>query len=190
MATTRSSAGVKSLMLALDTLEEIAAAEGEIGISELAKRLGVAKGSIFRHLKTLVDRGYLLQNAQSSRYRLGIKTRLLGQLAADKADLSSVSQDIIKELCERIGQTVVISAVLEDSLTVLATQLAQSPVEIGVRPGSRLSLHASAQGKVVLAFSRRLSLDQLERRRLPRLTTHTLARWKTLVDEVALVRQR
>lgn len=187
---TAKSAGVKSLRLALDTLEEIAAADDEIGISELAKRLGVAKGSLFRHLQTLVTRGYLQQNAQTARYRLGIKARLLGQLSAGQGDLLSASRDIQKELSERIGQTVVVSVVAADTLTVLATHLAPSPVEIGVRPGSRLSLHASAQGKVILAFSRRLSLLQLENRRLRRLTNHTLAKWKALSEEIALVARR
>jgi DNA-binding IclR family transcriptional regulator len=188
--TERESAGVKSLLLALDALEQIAAAEAELGVTDLANKLGVAKGSIFRHLKTLAERGYLLQNAETGRYRLGPRARLLGQLAGEDTDLLSASQDIMRGLSEQTGQTAVISAVIVDRLIVLATRLAKSPVEIGVRPGSTLSLHASAQGKVALAFSKHLSLAHLGKRPLPRLTNRTVASWKSLADEIELVSQR
>lgn len=190
MTGAKSNASVKSLELALDALEEVATADGEVGVSELAKRLGVAKGSIYRHLQTLVRRGYLMQNMENAYYKLGIKARLLAQNVTDKTDLLSVSQDILKRLSETVGQTVVISAVTKDSLVVLATHLAKLPVEIGVRPGSKLSLHASAQGKVVLAFSRRLSLSRIENRPLTRLTSHTLAKWRAVAEEIEVVRKQ
>ena len=48
--------GVRSVQLALDVLERVASAGDGVGVSELAVQLGTTKGSVFRHLKTLVDR--------------------------------------------------------------------------------------------------------------------------------------
>lgn len=48
---------------------------------ELAVKLGTTKSSVFRHLKTLVERGNLSQIPQTSKYRLGIQTYVLGQVA-------------------------------------------------------------------------------------------------------------
>lgn len=53
----------------------------EVGGIELAVKLGTTKSSVFRHLKTLVERGYLSQIPQTSKYRLGIQTYVLGQVA-------------------------------------------------------------------------------------------------------------
>src|SRR3569623_586031 len=100
--------GVRSVQLALDVLEAVAFASDELGVTQIASRLGVAKGSVFRHLSTLVDRGYLNQNSLTAR----------------------------------------------GALVIFAVASA-SPIEIGVRPGSELSFHASGQGKVLLAFSPR-----------------------------------
>ena len=57
------STGVRSVQLAIDVLEAVAFAPEEMGVTQIAERLSVTKGSVFRHLKTLVDRGYLSQNA-------------------------------------------------------------------------------------------------------------------------------
>lgn len=54
----------------------------EVGGIELAVKLGTTKSSVFRHLKTLVERGYLSQIPQTSKYRLGIQAYVLGQVAA------------------------------------------------------------------------------------------------------------
>lgn len=149
--------GVKSVQLALDVLEQVAAASEEISVSELASRLGVTKGSVFRHLRTLVDRGYLNQNPATSRYSLGISTYVLGKAAANSVDLLSASADVMRDLREEIGLSVVLSALQGRRLKVLTTSVGKAALEIGVRPGTELELHCNAQGKIALAFARQLS---------------------------------
>ena len=65
--------GVKSVHLAFEVLEAVAFGPGEIGVSELANKLQTTKGTVFRHLQTLVERGYLIQNASTQRYRVGAR---------------------------------------------------------------------------------------------------------------------
>lgn len=166
--------GVKSLHLAFDVLEAVASESGEIGVSELAVKLGTTKGTVFRHLQTLVERGYLAQNPATQRYHMGVSSYFLGQAAAGRIDMLSASQDAIKALREEIGETVVISAIGSRGLTVLATLLGKSPLEIGVRVGSSLELHATAQGKVALAYCGNTLMSQLRRRALTALTPHTI----------------
>ena len=74
------SAGVRSVNLALDILEAVGFADEELGVTQIATRLHVAKGSVHRHLYTLVERGYLAQNPATSRYTIGPKSRLLAGL--------------------------------------------------------------------------------------------------------------
>lgn len=185
----RRDSGIKSVHLALDVLEAVATQQGDAGVSELAQLLGTTKGTIFRHLQTLTERGYLTQNGVTQRYRLGARSLLLGQLAADRIDLTSASQDAMRRLREEIGETVVLSVIDARGPTVLTTMLGKASLEIGVRPGSELELHSSAQGKIALTFSRRPFLSQLRRRGLTARTAHTIPTMAALEDELAAIRK-
>ncbi|MTJ84250.1 MAG: IclR family transcriptional regulator [Telmatospirillum sp.] len=180
MAEERSDTGVKSVQVALDIIEAVAASETEVGVSELASRLGLTKATVFRHLKTLVERNYLVQNSRTTRYRLGIQCHLLGQISSNRVDLLSASEEAATLLRDETGQSVVVSAVRMSGLVVLATHLGPSPLQIGERPGSELSLYGSAQGRVAVAFSRKPLLAQVKRQKKEPFTPHTITEWPDL----------
>ena len=148
----RSDTGVRSVQLALDILELVAFSGEDMGVTQIADRVRVTKGSAHRHLTTLVERGYLSQSTTTSRYEIGAKTRLLGKMAPD-FDLSKLSEGPMRELRDNVGQSVVLSSPTPRGALVLMTIAGTSPIEIGVRPGSELPFHASAQGKVLLAHA-------------------------------------
>jgi IclR family KDG regulon transcriptional repressor len=174
--------GVRSVQLALDVLEAVAFANDELGVTQIASRLGVAKGSVFRHLSTLVDRGYLNQNAVTARYSVGPKSRVLGRMAPE-TDLVQIAEGPMRDLRDKVGQTVVLSSLTPRGALVIFAVASASPIEIGVRPGSELSFHSSGQGKVLLAFSPRPFQDRVLSRDLARLTD------KTVTDRDALERE-
>ncbi|QHF44158.1 IclR family transcriptional regulator [Pseudomonas sp. S35] len=181
--------GVRSVQLALDVLERVAGASDEVGVSDLATQLGTTKGSVFRHLKTLVERGYLSQNPQTSKYRLGVQAYVLGKIAADGIDLLSASADAIRDLRDELGLSVVLSVLQGRRLMVVETQLGKSTLEIGVRTGTELQLHCNAQGKVALAFAKQLGMDQLPAE-LPAITPYTVVDHAELTRQVSEVRAR
>lgn len=180
---------VKSVGITLDVLEAVAFAGGDVGVTELAHQLGVTKATVFRHLKTLLDRGYIAKTASTSRYRLGIKSHLLGRMASASIDLLAASEHAVQELRDKTGETVVLSAVETKVVRVVTTIKGKSPFEIGVRSGSELSFHASAQGKIALAFNRELA-RKLQPRTLTALTEHTITNWTRLHRELELIRNR
>ena len=168
MAEDRSDIGVRSVQIALDVLEAIAFSGEEFGVTQLAERLKITKGSVHRHLLTLVERGYLVQNPVTARYAIGAKGRLLARLAPD-ADLVDIAAGPMRELRDRLGQSVVLSEVTPRGALVLNTVPGTAAIEIGVRPGSELAFHASAQGKILLAFSPRPQQERVLARPLSAL---------------------
>jgi len=154
----------------------------------LAHKLGLTKATIFRHLNTLLERGYVGKTADS-RYRLGIKSHLLGRMASATIDLLAASEQVMRDLREKTGETVVLSVIEPKVLRVVTTLVGKSPFEIGVRTGSELPFHASAQGKVALAFNQPLAAT-MQRRALVGLTKHTIASAAQLYRELELVRRR
>jgi IclR family KDG regulon transcriptional repressor len=176
---------VRSVQLAIDVLETVSFADEEMGVTQIAERLNVTKGSVHRHLHTLVERGYLAQNPATSRYTIGPKSRLLAQLAPE-TDLVHLAEGPMRELRDALGHTVVLSEMTPRGALVLAEVASISPIEIGVRPGSELSFHASAQGKVMLAFAPRPFQARILSRQLEAFTDKTTTSAehleKTLLD--------
>ena len=184
----RDRGGIQAVHLTFDILEELMAAQQELGVSEMTQRLGSSKGTIFRHLQTLVERGYLSQNPRTSRYRLGTRAHLLGEAARSSMDLLAIGTEALVKLQSATRQTAVLSRVIGRSVTVLNTITGPSALEIGVKPGSELPLHASAQGKIALAFSRRGLLTALRRQPLARMTDRTVTDIAVLEQQIAAVR--
>src|SRR6187549_916276 len=126
-------AGVQSAHLTLDILEQVALCGEELGVTEIASRVGSTKGSVYRHLTTLVERGYLTQNLVTARYQMGPKSRLLSGLGPT-IDLSKTAEEPMRDLRDRLGHTVVLSMMTPRGALVVATMAGKSPIEIGVRP--------------------------------------------------------
>lgn len=182
--------GVKSLNVALDVIEAVASAGEDIGVTELAGRLGLTKATVFRHLQTLVDRNYLAQDARTSRYRLGIQCQLLAQTSSNRIDLRSASEEVAQWLREETGVAVAVSAVRARSIVVLTTLTTRGAVQVGVRPGSELSLHSSAQGRAALAFGRPALMKFARGQAWEALTPYTIMDWEELDAKIEQVRRQ
>lgn len=180
------SIGVRSVQLAIDVLEAVAFSAEEMGVTQIADRLSMTKGSVYRHLQTLVERGYLAQNSATTRYTIGPKSRLLARLAPD-ADLVALAEGPMRDLRDALGHTVVLSEVTPRGALVLTKLSGMSPIEIGVRSGSELPFHASAQGKVTLAFAPRPFQARVLARPLERFTEKTIVSARRIKDELSQI---
>lgn len=183
----RSDQAVRAAETTLRVLETVAFAEEELGVTQIADRLGLTKGAVFRHLHGLVERGYLTQNPTTSRYRLGVKAYLIGRLAPRANDLASAAEGPMRKLSEQSGITTVLTTPTTHGCLVLNTILASRTIEIGVRPGSELSFHAAAQGKIMLAFGPAPLFERTLRSKLSRQTPHTITSAGKLRAEIAKV---
>jgi DNA-binding IclR family transcriptional regulator len=175
--------GVHSVQLAIDVLEAVAFANEEIGVTQIAARLNMTKGSVHRHLTTLVERGYLAQNPSTSRYTIGPKSRLLSRHAPE-ADLVRLAEGPMRQLRDALDQPIVLSEMSPRGALVLTKLPSSSPIEIGVRPGSELTFHASAQGKVMLAFAPAAFRERIVARPLQRFTDKTIVSPRKLEQEL------
>lgn len=190
MAEEQGERGIKSLNVTLDVLETIAAAPMELGVTEIAQALELTKPTVFRHLQTLVDRNYLVRNARTSRYRLGTQSMLLAQAADAQIDLRSAAEDMMIRLRDETGRSVVLSVVRSSGVKVLIMLQALAPVQIGVRPGSELPLHASAQGVVALAFGDHRLKTAAKRNPRVATTPYTVTDWNELLARIEHAREK
>ncbi len=177
------SSGVHSVHLAIDVLEAVAFSDDELGVTQIAERLNMTKGSVHRHLQTLVERGYLTQNSTTSRYPIGPKSRLLARHAPD-ADLVRLAEGPMRHLRDVCDQPIVLTEMTPRGAVVLHKLAGTSPIEIGVRSGSELNFHASAQGKVMLAFAPAPFRARVLSQPLQRFTDKTVVSPRKLEQEL------
>jgi DNA-binding IclR family transcriptional regulator len=186
----RSGDGVQAVILTLRILERLGRERRELGVTALARVLDTTKSRIYRHLRTLVEQGYLIQPHDSDRYKVGPRLVALARSVSDNVDLATAAFDVLIELRDALGHSSVVSQVEPDGVRVLGTVPGKSSIEIGVRPGSLLTFHASAQGKVALAFGSPEFRARALRGRLEMLTSKTIVSPAALRAEIEKVRAR
>ena len=97
---------LSSVASSIRLLKAFSEEQVEIGISDLAKRLGVAKSTVHRLAVTLVADGMLEQNPDTGKYRLGLSLFRLGSLVRQRMNISNEGRNLLRELREKVDETV------------------------------------------------------------------------------------
>ncbi len=181
--------GVQAVVFALNILEFMARQSEAIGVTELANAFGTTKSRIFRHLRTLLLQGYIVQD-DAGRYKVGTRLVALGNAVMQNFDLVQVSAVTMRALRDKVGSSVVLCHAEAEGVRVLSVVQGQSQIEITVRPGSLMGFHASAQGKVSLAYGPQDVLARLLSRPLKAHSPQTIVDAGQLRDELAQVRRQ
>jgi IclR family KDG regulon transcriptional repressor len=162
----------------------------ELGISELAKRLGLAKSTVHRLASTLVDERLLERNPQDDKYRLGLLMFELGSRVRRKMDVSAEARPLLKTLAESTGETVHLAVVDQNSIIYMNRIESRRAIRTGSDLGTRAPLHCTGVGKAWLAFQPEEVVDQVVAAGLPSRTANTFTEAKALRHELAGVRVR
>jgi DNA-binding IclR family transcriptional regulator len=143
---------VQTVDRALQLLLAFDAEEQELGVTELALRVGVHKSTASRLAGTLAARGFLERPPGREAFRLGPELGRLGLLALGGRELVELARAPMERLAAETGETVNL-AVLEGEEAVNVAQVdGRHIVGAGSWTGRRTALHCTANGKVLVAF--------------------------------------
>lgn len=182
--------GSQSLERGLDILETIEAENGDIGVRELARRLELSPTIVQRLVSSLAVRGYIEKNAETSRYRLGHRSMILGASGERGVDYLVTARRELDRLAQEHHLNGFVS-VLRSGRAIYLLAVQADGLAIRVSIGSEMPLHSTAAGKVLLA-----SLDDgearklLGHRKLLAITPHTVTDPAALVASLAKVRRQ
>ena len=166
-------ASLGSVTRAIRCLELIAEA-GELGVSELGRRLGVHKATASRLAATLAERGLVERDQLTERYRLGFGLIRLAGAAISGLDLIRTARPVMEDLADTTRETVNLG-VLSGTDVIYVDQVAGARSIVNVSwVGRRSPLHCSASGKVLLAFASEGERERLLAHPLERLTPRTI----------------
>ena len=179
-----------TLDLALRILDHLAAQAAPTALTAIAQAFSASKSTVYRHLSALARHGFVRRDTSTGRYAIGIKLMVLGETSRSNFEIVKVARDTLLKLRDTPGHAVSLCALLDDDLVVLDLMHGRSVVEFSTRPGTRLALHASAHGKIWLAFGPDGLLERVLSAQRPAWTPHTLTDVKAISSEVLAVRKR
>ena len=174
---------VKSLATALQIFANVSEQE-EVSVSVLSRRLGLPKSQVSRVLSTFRNAGFVNQNPENRRYRVGLRAYAIGCRYLDSNRMALEAYPVLRSAADRTGYSSAVS-VLDDIRPLYLMGVEGSiSVEFGSQVGVYFPFHATAPGRVLAAFCspdvrRRMLLDGPFERFTPR----------TIIDPAELRRE-
>jgi len=183
----RSRPALQSVTIALDIVDVLTTVP-ELNLSELARRVGVAKSTAHRTCAVLVGRG-LLDRTASGGYRLGLRLVEYGQLASVRSAVRDRGLPLLVELRNALGETVQVGVPAGADVVYVERVEGMQALRYASENSRRSPLHRSSAGKVLAAYDADLAEARL-RAGLPASTGYTIVVPELFAAELSRVRQR
>jgi DNA-binding IclR family transcriptional regulator len=169
---------------------EILARDGEAGVTEVARELGVHKSTASRLLAALDRRELVAQDTSRGKFRLGVGLLRLAGAAGRGLDLVQESRPVCRALAQEVGETVNL-AILSGRAALYLDQVA-GPAALSPHnwAGQRIPLHATSDGKVLLAYLPEAELAERLATPLARFTDRTITAAADFARLLAEVRRQ
>lgn len=172
-------------------LKEFSSKDRELGVSELSRRLGLAKSTVHRLLVTLTAEHLLEHNPDTGKYRLGLAMYDLGAAVATRLDLHEAVNPPLERLRNTTGETVQVAVL--DGREVVYVERLDSPqtLRLFLEVGRRNWAHSTSTGKCLLAFRNNTELERLLRGwKLEAKTPNTITTISGLRKELSRIRKQ
>lgn len=174
---------VRAIERALQILESFDDEHRSRGVSEIAEAVGLHKATTHRLITTLANHGYLERVPGDQQYRLGMQLATLGLSILRGMDLRREAEPYVNAVVDRCEETCDISVPDRGEALIIEVIRSRQALAMMTSVGQRLPLHATAGGKVFLAFLPEAEREAILARPLTRYTA------KTITDPEALRRE-
>ncbi len=182
---------VQSLSRALSLLNALAAQDGGLPLSEVARTVGLAISTAHRLLSTLQQEGFVRFDEERGVWIVGVQAFIVGSAFLRSRELTAVARPVMRRLMERSGETVNLAVTDRGEAIYVAQVECRKMMRAIARPGGRAMMHASGVGKALLAA---MSAEEAEaiaaQHGLPGETGRTIRTIEGLRAELDLVRRR
>jgi IclR family acetate operon transcriptional repressor len=150
--TVESRPGTQAVDRALAILDCFRREPQSLGITEIARAVGLNVSTAHRLVRALCHGGFMEQEPATERYRLGFAIAILGQRALEQSGYD-LARPVLAGLASATGESASLGVRRGDEVIVIERSASAQPLRFDHPTGSEIQLHASAMGKVLLAFS-------------------------------------
>lgn len=180
---------VLSLARGLRVIEAFDGRSQGLSIADIARATELSRAAVRRLLITLELLGYIA--ASGRKYRLRHRVLHLGMSYLSSNSLATVAQAAVQKITEELDESSSVCVLDGDEVLCVAGAVRRGLMSLDVTTGSRLPLHCTAAGRVLLAALPEEQLPaQLERLELKALTAKTIVSRESLAADVRRVREQ
>ena len=171
-------------------LEALVAAERPASLTDIVKACALPKPTVYRMLAMLESASLVVRDPGAARYAPGPRLAALGLHIMMNGSLGSARHAILAQLVGQIGETCNFTMLQGGEVMYLDRVEAAWPLRMNLTSGSRVPLHCTASGKLLLAYLPKASRDRiLESISYERYTETTIASRKALEAELTRIRK-
>ncbi len=176
---------------ALSILELAAAGDGGFTNSQISRRLSLPKSSASYILRTLQRRGYLERDAETGRYRLGLRVLALGRHALGGHEIGRLAQPILRAVVVRTRLTVHLAVLDRGEAVYIEKAEAPGFIRMDTWVGRRMKVHSTSVGKALVAYLPAEEVEAILRHHgLEKRTPKTITSVTRFLAGLGKVRQR
>lgn len=178
---------VQAVQRTLDIIE-VLQKTGGTRVTEIAKEIGISKGTAHCHLATLEENGYVVKD--ESTYKLGLRFIDLAHHAKSRIEIYDVTASEVDTLAEESGEMALFTVEEDGEGICLYTAKGAGAVQTEVYIGYRNKLYHTAVGKAMLAFMPPEKRDRiLTNTELKPITPSTIISREKLCEELEQIRK-
>jgi len=182
---------IQSIERAADILELFLKYDQELSVKDISTKLSLSKSTVHGIIKTLEYRGYLQQNKDDLKYKLGLKLFELGNRVSQQFDLGKIARPIIKDLVDELQETVHLVVFERGEVIYIEKLDGPRALRIYSHVGKRAPIHCTGVGKAILAFQEEKDIELLlSSSDLEPYTEYTITDKDELKNHLHLIRKQ
>lgn len=181
---------VKSLAKALRVLECFANDRPELGVTEIAKMLGLQKSTVHNIVSTFEDLGYLQQNQETGKYYLGVKLLQFSYIINNHMGLRKFFLTYLQEIAHTINEAVYFGIPHDGEVLYIENLTPASSMSARNILGEHAPMYCTGVGKAMLAFLPESEQEKVLSRPLTPFTENTITTREALREDLARIRSR
>ncbi|USK72119.1 IclR family transcriptional regulator [Peribacillus asahii] len=181
---------VKSVSRALDIIAILGTKQQGLGVTEIANQMDINKSSVYRILSTLVQYGYVEQNQETDRYKLGYKFLEISSKLLESIDLRTEARPFLKELEEETTEVIHLVVYDQGEVVYIEKLEGNQLLRMHSKVGKRAPMHCTSVGKAILAhLPIQVVLNILDQKGMPVHTDKTITNQEEFLQELSKVRE-
>ena len=183
--------GAPSVKKAFAILSAISSSKDGMGVSDLAKKLKMAKSTVHGMTSALEELGAVMRYPLTKKYKLGFALLEIGRSAYSQIDLQTSARPVTEELMEKTQTSVFLGILNWDQVTILDIVEARGDLNITAPVGSTIPLFAGAAGKVFLASMPDEQAEKIvQSKGLPQFTDNSIVDPQKYFNELRQVKEK
>jgi len=180
---------INSIVRAIELLYLYSKDVNELGITEISRMMDLHKSSVYRIVRTLEYMGWLEQNSNTEKYKLGVKIMDIASTVLKTYDYKDILSKGMRDLKDLVHETIVLSVYTDLYGICIDLIEAENYINYTSKLGHKTPLYSGATGKILLAYQSEENIKKVIANGLNSYTTNTITSEEALRKNLAEIRE-